>query len=81
MRARWIIVAIAGFVAAAAWAAVAFTYFYLNPSIALFTAVATIAALSFGRFLLGLRGCAWLVNSVGAATNVGALTRSIFRQA
>ena len=50
MRARWIIVAIAGFVAAAAWAAVAFTYFYLNPSIALFTAVATVAALS-------LEGC------------------------
>jgi hypothetical protein len=50
MRTRWVIVAAAGFVALAAWAAVAVTYFFLHPSVALFTAVATAAALCLEGF-------------------------------
>lgn len=50
MRMRWVIVAAAGLIALAAWSAVAFTYFFLHPSLALFTAVATVAALSLEGF-------------------------------
>ncbi len=50
MKVRWLIVAAAGLVVAAAWGAVAITYFFFHPSLALWTAVVTVAALSLEGF-------------------------------
>jgi hypothetical protein len=44
------IVRAAGLTTLAAWCAVAFTYLFLHPSLALFTAVVTAAALSLEGF-------------------------------
>jgi len=44
MKARWIILAIAGLIAIGAWAAVAVTYFFFEPTIVVWTAVVTVAA-------------------------------------
>lgn len=49
MKARWWILAAAGAVVAAAWTAVAVTYF-MHPNIAVWTAVVTVAALSLEGF-------------------------------
>jgi hypothetical protein len=50
MKMRWLIVAATGGVVLAAWSAVAVTYFFLHPSLALWTLVVTIAALSLEGF-------------------------------
>jgi len=50
MKLRWLIVAAAGLVVLAAWSAVAITYFFFHPSLALWTAVVTVAALSLEGF-------------------------------
>ena len=50
MKLRWWIVAAAGLVVVAAWSAVAITYFFFHPSLALWTAVVTVAALSLEGF-------------------------------
>ena len=50
MKMRWIIVAAAGFVVLAAWSAVAITYVFFHPNLALWTVVVTAAALSLEAF-------------------------------
>jgi hypothetical protein len=50
MKLRWLIVAAAALVVIAAWGAVAITYFFLHPSLALWTMVVTIAALCLEGF-------------------------------
>ncbi len=50
MRMRWVIVSAAGAITLTAWGAVAFIYFFLHPTLALFTAAATVAALSLEGF-------------------------------
>ncbi|MFN3462666.1 MAG: hypothetical protein ACK4X1_01190 [Terricaulis sp.] len=44
MKAHWIILAIAGLIAIGAWAAVAVTYFFFDPTFVVWTAVVTVAA-------------------------------------
>ncbi|MGD9967829.1 MAG: hypothetical protein AB7T59_15010 [Hyphomonadaceae bacterium] len=51
MKARWIILGIAGLAVAAAWAAVAITYFFFDPSFVVWTTVVTVAAFSLEGFL------------------------------
>ncbi|MGD9981147.1 MAG: hypothetical protein AB7H66_07720 [Hyphomonadaceae bacterium] len=51
MKARWIILGVAGLAVIAAWAAVAITYFFFDPSIVVWTAVVTVAAFSTEGFL------------------------------
>lgn len=51
MKVRWIILIVAGLVVIAAWAAVAVTYFFFEPSIALWTLLVTIGAFSLEGFL------------------------------
>ena len=50
MKLRWLIVAVAGLVVLAAWSAVAITYFFFHPTLALWTGVVTAAALSLEGF-------------------------------
>jgi predicted secreted protein len=50
MKARWIILGVAGLVVIAAWSAVAITYFFFDPSIVVWTAVVTVAAFSLEGF-------------------------------
>lgn len=50
MKPRWIILALAGLVVIAAWSAVAITYFFFDPTIVVWTAVVTIAAVSLEAF-------------------------------
>jgi hypothetical protein len=50
MKARWIILGVAGLVVVAAWSAVAITYFFFDPSLVVWTAVVTVAALSLEGF-------------------------------
>lgn len=50
MKARWVILGVAGFVVVAAWAAVAITYFFFDPSLTVWATVVTIAALSLEGF-------------------------------
>jgi hypothetical protein len=44
MKARWIILSLAGLVLVGAWSAVAVTYFFFDPTIVVWTAVVTVAA-------------------------------------
>lgn len=44
MKARWIILTMAIVIALGAWAAVAITYFFFDPTIVVWTAVVTVAA-------------------------------------
>jgi predicted secreted protein len=57
MKARWIILGVAGLVVIAAWSAVAITYFFFDPSIVVWTAVVTVAAFS-------LEGLFWVAAGV-----------------
>jgi hypothetical protein len=50
MKARWIILGVAGLVVVAAWSAVAITYFFFDPSLVVWTAVVTVAAFSLEGF-------------------------------
>ena len=50
MKARWIILSLAGLVVVAAWSAVAITYFFFDPTIVVWTAVVTVAAVSLEGF-------------------------------
>lgn len=50
MKARWLILSVAGAILAAAWAAVAVAYFFLEPSLALWTGLVTAAAISLEGF-------------------------------
>jgi len=51
MKTRWLILIVAGLAVVAAWSAVAITYFFFDPSIAVWTAVVTVAAFSLEGFL------------------------------
>lgn len=51
MKARWIILSLAGFVLIGAWSAVAVTYFFFDPTIVVWTAVVTVAAFATEGFL------------------------------
>jgi hypothetical protein len=51
MKARWIIVLVAGLAVIAAWAAVAIAYFFFDPSIVVWTALVTVGAFSLEGFL------------------------------
>lgn len=51
MKARWIVLIVAGLIVVAAWTAVAVAYFFFDPSLALWTAVVTAGALSLEGFL------------------------------
>ena len=44
MKARWIILSLAGLVLVGAWASVAITYFFFDPTIVVWTGVVTVAA-------------------------------------
>jgi hypothetical protein len=60
MKARWIILILAGAIMIAAWAAVAITYFFFEPSIMVWTAVVTVAAFSLeGFFWVGAGVLGW----------------------
>ena len=60
MRLRWIILAVAGAVVAAAWAALAVAYFFFEPSLAVWTGLVTAAALSLeGFFWVGAGVLGW----------------------
>jgi len=60
MKARWIILVAAGLIVVAAWAAVAVAYFFFDPSLALWTALVTAAALSLeGFFWVGAGVLGW----------------------
>jgi hypothetical protein len=50
MKTRWIILGIAGLIVVAAWSAVAITYFFFDPTIVVWTAVVTVAAVSLEGF-------------------------------
>jgi hypothetical protein len=50
MKMRWLLLILAGLVVVAAWSAVAITYFFFDPNIALWTAVVTVAAFSLEGF-------------------------------
>ncbi|MEQ1491150.1 MAG: hypothetical protein ABL932_11435 [Terricaulis sp.] len=51
MKARWIILSLAGLVLVGAWAAVAITYFFFDPTIVVWTGVVTVAAFATEGFL------------------------------
>jgi len=51
MKARWIILSLAGLVLVGAWSAVAVTYFFFDPTIVVWTAVVTVAAFATEGFL------------------------------
>ena len=60
MQVRWIILIAAGLVEVAAWAALAIAYFFFEPSLALWTALVTAAALSLeGFFWVGAGVLGW----------------------
>lgn len=60
MKARWIILSLAGAAVIAAWSAVAITYFFFEPTIVVWTAVVTVAALSLeGFFWVGAGVLGW----------------------
>ncbi len=60
MKARWIILIAAGLIVVAAWAAVAVAYFFFDPSLAVWTALVTVAALSLeGLFWVGAGVLGW----------------------
>lgn len=50
MKVRWLILCAAGAVVVTAWAAVAISYFFFHPSIALWTVLVTIGAFSLEGF-------------------------------
>jgi hypothetical protein len=73
MKARWIILILAGLVVIAAWAAVAITYFFFEPSIVVWTAVVTIAAFSLEGFFwvgAGVLGWSFLAGRRAALTRL-----------
>lgn len=51
MKMRWLILCAAGAVVVAAWAAVAISYFFFHPSIAVWTLLVTIGAFSLEGFM------------------------------
>lgn len=51
MKVRWIILGLAGLVLIGAWAAVAITYFFFDPSFVVWTGVVTAAAFATEGFL------------------------------
>jgi hypothetical protein len=50
MKLRWIILAFAGVVVVSAWAALAVAYFFFEPTLAVWTALVTAAAVSLEGF-------------------------------
>lgn len=58
MKARWMILAVAGLVVIAAWSAVAIAYFFFDPSIVVWTALVTAGAFSLEGFLWVAAGVA-----------------------
>jgi hypothetical protein len=60
MKLRWILLAGAGALVVATWAALAIAYFFFEPSLALWTGLVTAAALSLeGFFWLGAGVLGW----------------------
>lgn len=60
MKARWILVVIAGLVVAATWTAAAAAYFFFYPGLAVWTGMVTVAALSLEAFFwLGAGVLGW----------------------
>ncbi|MFT3727403.1 MAG: hypothetical protein QM759_06250 [Terricaulis sp.] len=51
MKVKWLILTLAGLVIVASWAAMAVTYFFFHPTLPLWTAEATVAALATEGFL------------------------------
>ncbi len=51
MKVKWLILAAAGALVVAAWAAVAISYFFFEPSIAVWTALVTVGALLLEGFM------------------------------
>jgi hypothetical protein len=51
MKMRWLVLVLAGLVVVAAWSAVAIAYFFFDPTIAVWTALVTVAAFSLEGFL------------------------------
>lgn len=65
MKARWIILSVAIFVCVAAWSAVAIAYFFFEPSIAVWAALVTVAAVSLEALFwvgAGVLGWSFLAN-------------------
>jgi len=50
MKMRWLVLVLAGLVVVAAWSAVAIAYFFFDPTIAVWTALVTVAAFSLEGF-------------------------------
>ena len=50
MKMRWLLLVVAGLVVVAAWSAAAIAYFFFDPSIAVWTALVTVAAFSLEGF-------------------------------
>ncbi len=60
MKVRWVILGLAGLIVIAAWAAVAIAYFSFDPSLAVWTALVTVAAFSLeGFFWVGAGVLGW----------------------
>ncbi len=51
MKARWIVLSLAGLILVGAWASVAITYFFFDPTIVVWTGVVTVAAFATEGFL------------------------------
>lgn len=78
MKARWIILTLAGLVVLAAWSAVAITYFFFDPTIVVWTTVVTIAAFSLEGFFwvaAGVLGWSFLA---GRRAALGRLKQRFF---
>ena len=53
MKVRWIVLGLVGLLVVATWGAAAVAYFFFKPSLALWTALVTAAALSLLEGLIG----------------------------
>lgn len=73
MKLKWLILALAGLIVVAAWSTMAVTYFFFHPSLALWTAEATVAALATEGFVwvcAGVFGFSFLAKRRQMLTNL-----------
>ncbi len=78
MKARWIILSLAGAIAVAARAAAAIAYFFFDPSLTVWTIMVTVAALSLEGFFwvaAGVLGWSFLA---GRRAALGRLKARLF---
>lgn len=62
MKARWIILLVAGLVVVAAWSALGIAYFFFDPSLVVWTALVTVAAFSIeGLFWVAAGVLGWSI--------------------